>query len=35
MEPDIVVEKEEELCCLGKILGKAYGEYEILHPEKE
>lgn len=35
MEPDIVVEKEEELCCLGKILGKVYGECEILHPEKE
>lgn len=35
MEPDILVEKEEELQCLGKILGKIYGECEILDLDKE
>lgn len=35
MEPDIEVEKEEELRCLGKVLGKVYGECKILDLEKE
>ena len=35
MEPDIEVEKEEELRCLGKVLGKIYGECKILDLDKE
>ena len=29
IDPDIVVNEQEQLQCIGKILGKVYGSYEI------
>lgn len=35
MDEDIIVEKQDNLHCMGRIIGKVYGEFEIFESDKE